>query len=631
MALAPPLRSPLMSRIMVTGVAGFIGSNLLRELLSRGHQVVGIDNLSFGRQENIRECLADPRFRFIRGDIRDLAAVRRAAGGAEVIVHLAAHKIPRYSDAYDTLVVNTEGTRNVLEAARLDRARIIAASTSDVYGKSDALPFVEDGPLVMGPPNVRRWAYAISKIYVEQLLFAYQQRFGLDFLAIRLFGGYGPYQNQTWWGGPQSVFIRCALTGMPMPIHGDGSQTRCLTYVDDYIEALVHCIENPTVKNEVLNLGGDQPTTILELAHLCWRLVRDDPPQVRLIPYRAFGNYEDVSQRKPDLDRLRDRIGFAPRVPLEEGLRRTIAWQRSLAPQPPSRALAPRPPSPALAPRTARLHFLAPMLNEVANLPNLMREIAAAAEQLGADYDVILINDGSTDDSPQAIERLAEIFPVSQITHATRRGVGAAFNSGFEHLLDRLDDDDIVVTLEADCTSDLSILPDMVVRLAEGNDLVLASCYLTGGGVATTDPLRIFVSHCANAAARLIFDLREIHTLSSFFRIYRASALRALARAHGRPLLRSSGFECMLELLAMARAAGLQVAEVPMVLDHSRRQGRSKMNIPRTTAGYLALFARRFVTARFRVRRPASRLVETGEPGALEPEARRPARNPAAP
>jgi UDP-glucose 4-epimerase len=611
-----------MSRILVTGVAGFIGANLLRELLRRGHDVVGIDNLSFGRMENIRECLSDRRFRFIRGDIRDPAAVRRTAAGTDVIVHLAAHKIPRYSDAYDTLVINTEGTRQVLEAARLERARIIAASTSDVYGKSDALPFVEDGPLVMGPPNVRRWAYAVSKIYVEQLLFAYQQRFGLDFLAIRLFGGYGPFQNQTWWGGPQSVFIRCALTGTPMPIHGDGSQTRCLTYVDDYIQALLHCIEDPSIKNEILNLGGDQPTTILELAHLCWRLVRDDPPQVRLIPYSTFGNYEDVSQRLPDLARLRDRIGFAPRIPLEEGLRRTIAWQRSLAPRAPSRALAPR---------TFRLHFVAPMLNEAPNLPNLMREIAGVAEQIGADYDVTLINDGSTDDSNQVVERLAETFPVSSITHASHRGVGAAFNSGFEHLLDRLDDEDIVVTLEADCTSDLSILPDMVVRLAEGNDLVLASCYLAGGGVATTDPLRIFISHCANACARWIFNLREIQTLSSFFRIYRASALRALARVHGRPLLRSAGFECMLELLAMARAAELTVAEVPMVLDHSRRQGRSKMNIPRTTAGYLSLFTRRFVSARFRARQPGSRFVETGEPGALESEARRPARNPAAP
>jgi UDP-glucose 4-epimerase len=621
-----------MSNIMITGVAGFIGANLLRRLLAGGHRVVGIDNLSFGRKENLRECLTDHRFRFIRGDVRDLNAVRRAATEAEVIVHLAAYKIPRYSDAYDTLVINTEGTRKVLEAARLQQARIIVASTSDVYGKSDAVPFVEDGPLVIGPPNVRRWAYGISKIYVEQLLFAYHQRFGLDFLAVRLFGGYGPYQHQTWWGGPQSVFIRCALAGTPMPIHGDGSQTRCLTYVDDYTEALARCIEDAAVKNEVLNLGSDQPTTILDLAHLCWRLVRDDAPQVRLIPYRTFGNYEDVPHRIPDLARLRERIGFTPRISLEEGLRRTIAWQRSLAPRPQARASALAPTARPLAPQAIRLHFVAPLLNEAPNLPNLMRGIAAGAEQLGADYEVILVNDGSTDDSPQVIERLAETFPVSQITHPTRLGVGRAFNSAFEHLLDRMTDEDIVITLEADCTSDLSILPDMYVRLAEGNDLVLASCYLPGGEVATTDPLRIFVSHCANTAARLIFNLRELHTLSSFFRMYRASALRALAAAYGRPLLHCSGFECMLELLAMSRGIGLEVAEVPMVLDHSRRQGRSKMNISRTTAGYLSLFARRFVTGRFRDQRlRAAHVVETSGPQAGGPEARRPARNPAAP
>ena len=122
-----------MSRVLVTGVAGFVGANLLRGLLSRGHEVVGIDNLSFGRESNIRDCFSDRRFRFQRADIRDAAAVQRAAGGADVIVHLAAHKIPRYGDAYDTLVVNAEGTRNVLVAAQIAHARVIAASSSDVY------------------------------------------------------------------------------------------------------------------------------------------------------------------------------------------------------------------------------------------------------------------------------------------------------------------------------------------------------------------------------------------------------------------------------------------------------------------------------------------------------------------
>ncbi len=587
-----------MSRILVTGVAGFVGANLLRGLLRRGHEVCGIDNLSFGRESNIRDCLSDRRFRFDRADIRDPAAVLHAAGGAEVIVHLAAHKIPRYGDAYDTLVVNAEGTRSVLEAARAVKARVIAASSSDVYGKSDNLPFAEDGPLVIGPPAVRRWGYAISKMYVEQLLFAYHQRFGLEFLLLRLFGGYGPFQHPTWWGGPQAVFIRCALGGTPMPVHGDGSQRRCLTYVDDYTEALVRCIENPAVKNEVLNLGCDQPTTILDLAHLCWSLVRDDPPLVRFIPYSAFGRYEDVSERVPDLTLLKKRIDFAPMIPLAEGLRRTIEWERTRTLE----TTAARQPAPVLQAARAqplRLRFLAPMLNEARNLPGLLREIAASAESVAADYDVLLVNDGCTDDTTQVLERLARSYPVTQLVHPTHRGVGHAFNSGFEDLLDRLEDDDIVVTLEADCTSDLSIVPDMLRRLNEGNDLALASCYLPGGGIATTDPFRIAISRIANRAARLVFGLNDIHTLSSFFRMVRGSAIRALARSYGRPLLKTPGFECMLEMLAMSRGIGLKVVEVPMILDHARRQGRSKMSIPRATAGYLILFARRILTVRF--------------------------------
>ena len=119
---------------------------------------------------------------------------------------------------------------------------------------------------MLGPPDVRRWSYAITKAWDEQLAFAYQERFGVPFLIFRLFGGYGPHQNLTWWGGPQSVFIRCALSGQPMPVHGDGQQRRCLTYIDDFIDAFVTGIEDPELGGEILNLGSTRSTTMLELA-----------------------------------------------------------------------------------------------------------------------------------------------------------------------------------------------------------------------------------------------------------------------------------------------------------------------------------------------------------------------------
>ena len=197
--------------VVVTGAAGFIGSNLSAELLKRGYTVRGIDNLSQGTELNVAALLANPAFTLDRIDIRDEPALDEACDGATAIVHLAAYKIPRYSDALDTLTINAIGTMNVAHAARRHRARLIAASTSDVYGKNPALPFREDSDLVIGPPSVRRWAYAISKMFGEQLLLAVHERYGIDVVLLRFFGGYGPNQHRSWWGGPQAVFIDKAL------------------------------------------------------------------------------------------------------------------------------------------------------------------------------------------------------------------------------------------------------------------------------------------------------------------------------------------------------------------------------------------------------------------------------------
>ncbi len=198
-------------KILVTGAAGFIGSNLVAELLRRGHAVVGIDNLSQSSRLNLAEVADQPLFDFREADIRDESAMLDAADGCDVIVHLAALKIPRYSDALDTLMVNGLGSEIVAQTARANRAKLVIASTSDVYGKNPEVPFSEDSDSVIGNPQVKRWSYAISKMFEEQLVFAYHERHGIQVVVLRLFGGYGPNQNLTWWGGPQSVFINCAL------------------------------------------------------------------------------------------------------------------------------------------------------------------------------------------------------------------------------------------------------------------------------------------------------------------------------------------------------------------------------------------------------------------------------------
>ena len=316
-------------KIAITGVAGFIGSNMAERLLARGDEVRGIDDLSHGSLDNLAGFLDHPRFRFVKGTILEAAAVEGVARGSDAMVHLAAGKIPRYGDALDTLVTNGEGGMNVLRACHAGGVRrMVLASTSDCYGRNPQVPFSEESVSVIGSPHVRRWSYAVSKMFEEQALFAFRERHGLEGVVLRLFGGYGPRQNLTWWGGPQSVFIGAALKGEELEIHGTGQQTRSFTYVDDLVQGFVRALDVPSADGEMLNIGNDREIAIEDLARLIWGLIRDDAPRIRRVPFATFGRYEDVERRIPDNRRAASILGHTPVIPLEDGLTRTIAWQR---------------------------------------------------------------------------------------------------------------------------------------------------------------------------------------------------------------------------------------------------------------------------------------------------------------
>ncbi|MCI0418180.1 MAG: GDP-mannose 4,6-dehydratase [Acidobacteria bacterium] len=319
-----------MEKILVTGAAGFIGSNLCGALLAKGHAVCAVDNLSQSTTRNIEKHFGCSGFEFVQEDVRNEPAILRLAEGATVLVHLAAYKIPRYGNALDTLTINVHGTESVLKAAREHKSRVVFASTSDVYGKNPHLPFAETHDLYLGETNVKRWAYAVSKIMDEHYAFAYQQEYGVSVTALRFFGGYGPGQNTTWWGGPQSVFIDAALKDQPMEIHGDGLQTRSFTYISDHVDGILRTMFSPKAVGEIFNLGNVHEISILDLALLVWRLAGRGEPKVKLISYQAFGKYEDVRNRVPEISKARELLGFEPKVGLEEGLRKTIEWQRSV-------------------------------------------------------------------------------------------------------------------------------------------------------------------------------------------------------------------------------------------------------------------------------------------------------------
>lgn len=319
-------------KILITGVAGFIGSNLAEALLAKGHDVYGIDNLSYGELRNIEPFLTHEKFHFHSGDICNPFVIKEYK--VDLVVHLASQKIPRYSSAFRTLDENQIMLRNIVAKCQADKSKLLFASTSDVYGKNKQVPFTEESDLVMGPPTVKRWAYAISKMYSEQTIVANHDEFDLNYTIVRFFGSYGPNQNLTWWGGPQSLFISRSARQEALEIHGDGLQTRTFTYIKDTVAALVLCIESNKSDNEIFNIASDpsEEITIAELGRLIWKLVNGDkiPPQLNMIPYSSFGKYEDVQRRVPSIDKLISFFGYKPRYTLAEGLKETIEWQRKI-------------------------------------------------------------------------------------------------------------------------------------------------------------------------------------------------------------------------------------------------------------------------------------------------------------
>lgn len=322
-----------MKTVLITGAAGFLGSHLVDEMLLRGCRVIGYDNLSQGQLHNLDEAYLHPAFSFYLGDVCDRDALFKAAGDKlDLVLHLAAFKIPRYGNVSKTLLVNSEGSLNVLRLAAHHGARFVITSTSDVYGKNPSLPFTEESDCVLGPPTVSRWAYAASKIFDEHLTFALSGERGFSATVIRIFGSYGPRQHLSWWGGPQSVFIDAVLRNRVIPIHGDGLQTRSFTYVADTVRGIADVAEADCLNREIVNIGNNTEITILGLAEMVHSLCQVPwPLKVRMVPYNNIAGrpYEDVRRRIPGIEKAKRTIGFEARIPLAEGLRKTIEWQRS--------------------------------------------------------------------------------------------------------------------------------------------------------------------------------------------------------------------------------------------------------------------------------------------------------------
>ncbi len=318
-------------RVLVTGGAGFIGSHLVDALLEQGDTVTVLDDLSTGAEANLREVIGRAGLRVIRGSVLDPAIVDRLVADAETVYHLAAAVGVRNIVArpLDSLITNVRGTEIVFEAAFRHGVRVLLASTSEVYGKSDQLPFRETGDRVLGPTWVHRWGYATSKAIDEHLAFAYADR-GLRVSVVRYFNAYGPRIDEQGYGSVIARFAGQALRGEPLTVHGDGQQSRCFTFVSDTVRGTILAGTRDEALGQVLNIGRGAEVTIADLAERVRRII-GSRSAVTMVPYESYypKGFEDTRRRVPDTTRASELLGFTAAVDLDDGLARTLEWCRA--------------------------------------------------------------------------------------------------------------------------------------------------------------------------------------------------------------------------------------------------------------------------------------------------------------
>ena len=320
-------------KALITGGAGFVGSHLAEALLARGDSVHVLDNLSTGSIDNIEHLKGRPGFHYAVDTVMNEQVVAEMVDRVNVVFHLAAAVGVKLivESPVNTIETNVHGTEMVLKAANKKKKKVLIASTSEVYGKSNAVPFREDADLVMGATTKGRWSYACSKALDEFLALAYWKEKRLPVVVVRLFNTVGPRQTGRY-GMVVPNFVKQALLGHPLTVFGDGTQSRCFTYVSDVVGALVALAEHPDAVGEVVNVGNDhEEISIRDLALRVKARTMSKSP-IETIPYdRAYEEgFEDMPRRVPDLSKIRALIGYEPKVHLDEILDRVAEYFTSV-------------------------------------------------------------------------------------------------------------------------------------------------------------------------------------------------------------------------------------------------------------------------------------------------------------
>jgi UDP-glucose 4-epimerase len=318
-------------RCLITGAAGFIGSHLAERLLADGDEVVGLDDLSTGRTQNLAAVADHPRFRLVRGSILDQATVDELTGESDCVFHLAAAvgAFVIRDRTLDSLRTNIHGTENVVTAASRHGARLLVASTSEIYGKNTTVGLREDDDRIIGSPLRSRWSYAEAKAIDESLVDAYVRERGLRAVIVRLFNTVGPRQTGRY-GMVIPRFAQQALTGQPVTVYGTGDQIRCFCHVLDVVPALIGLVRSDAASGRAVNLGSSEQVTIGQLARRVIAATGSTSQIERSSYLDAYGSgYEDMQRRVPDCTLASQLVGFAATRPLDEIIRAVVADQES--------------------------------------------------------------------------------------------------------------------------------------------------------------------------------------------------------------------------------------------------------------------------------------------------------------
>ncbi len=314
--------------ILITGGAGFIGSHLAEKLLKQGHKVIVLDNLSTGSLENVKHLRNDPNFLLHIGSILNYELLEELVSQCKIVYHMAAAVGVKYiiENPLLSLRTNIVGTENVLELAHKYKCKVLVASTSEIYGKSDNTPFKEQDDRLLGSTHISRWGYSTAKAVDEFLALAFYREKKLPVVIVRLFNTVGPRQTGQY-GMVIPKFVKAALLDQPLVIHGTGKQSRCFTDVDDVSDALIKLMETPKCEGNIYNVGSTESISIEELAHK----IKKASKSKSKIEYMAYEDvfeegFEDMMKRMPDITKIEKAIGYKRKYTLDQIIERVINY-----------------------------------------------------------------------------------------------------------------------------------------------------------------------------------------------------------------------------------------------------------------------------------------------------------------